>query len=122
MATTSAASAEERTVTQLKNWQELPLGGVIVEAGSARKYETGSWRTWKPECHREHCVQCLACWEYCPEDAILLEDGQDPSGAPRKLVVGIDYFHCKGCGLCVRECPVNKDGKVQAISYVRDEV
>ena len=109
-------------MSTLKNWQELPYGGVILEAGSAAKYETGSWRTWKPVTHRENCVHCLACWEYCPEDAIVLEDGQDPSGKARKFVKEVNYFHCKGCGLCVRECPVNKDGKVQAISYVRDEV
>lgn len=122
MATTSATSAEERTVTQLKTWQELPLGGVILEAGSAKTYETGSWRTWKPECHREHCIQCLACWEFCPEDAIVLEDGKDVDGGTRKFVVGINYFHCKGCGLCVRECPVNKEGVAKAITFVRDEV
>ena len=29
---------------------------------------------------------------------------------------------CKGCGLCVRECPVNKDGKAVALGFVRDEV
>ena len=39
-------------MSDLKNWQDLPLGGVIVEAGSAAKYETGSWRTWRPITHR----------------------------------------------------------------------
>lgn len=109
-------------MTALKTWQDLPHGGVILEAGSAAKYETGSWRTWKPITHREHCIHCLACWEYCPEDAIVLEDGQDPSGGTRKFVKEVNYFHCKGCGLCVRECPVNKEGKVQALGFVRDEV
>jgi pyruvate ferredoxin oxidoreductase delta subunit len=109
-------------MSDLKNWQELPYGGVILEAGSAAKYETGSWRTWKPITHREHCAHCLKCWEYCPEDAITLENGFDAAGAPRKLVKEVNYFHCKGCGLCVRECPVNKQGKVKALESVRDEV
>lgn len=106
----------------LKKWQDLPLGGVILEAGNARDYETGTWRTWKPITHREHCIQCLACWEYCPEDAIVLENGTGSNGEPRKFVVDVNYYHCKGCGLCVRECPVNKEGKVQALEFVRDEV
>lgn len=109
-------------MNKLKTWQELPFGGVIVEAGSAAQYETGSWRTWKPVTHRAHCTHCLACWEFCPEDAIVLEAGVDAAGAPRKFVKEVNYYHCKGCGLCVRECPVNKDGKVLALEMVRDEV
>ena len=109
-------------MSTLKNWQDLPYGGVITEAGSAASYETGSWRTWKPITHREHCTHCLACWEFCPEDAILLEAGLDPAGAPRKFVKEINYYHCKGCGLCVRECPVNQQGQSKALEMVRDEV
>lgn len=109
-------------MSTLRNWQDLPLGGVITEAGSAAQYETGSWRTWKPITHREFCTHCLACWEFCPEDAIKLEDGLDPAGATRKFVKEINYYHCKGCGLCVHECPVNQQGQVKALEMVRDEV
>ena len=109
-------------MSTLKNCLNLPHGGASTEAGSAARYETGSWRTWKPITHREHCTHCLACWEFCPEDAIKLEDGLDPAGAPRKFVKEINYYHCKGCGLCVHECPVNKEGKVVALGFVRDEV
>jgi pyruvate ferredoxin oxidoreductase delta subunit len=38
----------------------------------------------------------LQCWVFCPDSSILLEDGE---------VVGINYEHCKGCGICVEECP-----------------
>ncbi|GAI83538.1 unnamed protein product, partial [marine sediment metagenome] len=31
-----------------KNWKEIPLGGLILEAGNAEEYETGSWRTYRP--------------------------------------------------------------------------
>jgi pyruvate ferredoxin oxidoreductase delta subunit len=106
----------------LKDWQNLPDGGVIVEAGNANDYETGSWRTWKPVCLRENCTQCLKCWEYCPDNAIVLEDGVGTNGEPRKLVKEVNYYHCKGCGICVKECPVNKEGKVKALDFVRDEV
>ena len=26
-------------------------------------------------------------------------------------MVGIDMLHCKGCGICANECPVNKNAK-----------
>ena len=83
-------------MSDLKNWQELPLGGVITEAGSAAKYETGSWRTWKPVTHRENCIHCMLCWVYCPDTSVLTSD----SGRGE-----FDYDFCKGCGICVAECP-----------------
>ena len=106
---------------KLKNWQELAPGGVITEGGNADDYETGTWRTWRPVWHEENCVHCLTCWAFCPDGAFLLKEGQTAGGKVRKEIKGIDYYHCKGCGLCVRECPVNKQGKKQAIEFVREE-
>ena len=84
------------TATQEPAWHELPIGGVMTEAGSARKYKTGDWRTERPIWNAEKCIHCLTCWMFCPDSAILVEDGK---------VVGIDYDYCKGCGICARECP-----------------
>ena len=42
-----------------------------------------------------HCTQCDTCLVYCPEGIIhRTADGYE-----------IDYAFCKGCGICVRECP-----------------
>ena len=102
----------------LKTWQELPLGGVILESGNAARYETGTWRTRRPVWHEEHCIHCLTCWVFCPEDAYLLKDGTTPRGKSRKEIKEVNYYHCKGCGLCVRECPINKKGAERAIELV----
>ena len=91
-----------------KGWKEIPIGGLIVEAGNAVDYKTGGWRTFMPIHDAEKCTNCLLCWIYCPDSAILLKDGK---------VVGIDLDHCKGCGICAHECPP----KVQAITMVREE-
>ena len=42
-----------------------------------------------------HCTQCDTCLVYCPEGIIRRE-------APGYEV---DYSYCKGCGICVEECP-----------------
>ena len=105
----------------LKSWSELPLGGIIERAGNSIEYETGTWRTWRPVYHSEACTNCLLCWVYCPEESIVLTDGSTASGKPRKEVSGIDYKYCKGCGLCVRECPVNKKGQVYALTLERED-
>ena len=106
---------------RLKKWQELPPGGVITEGGNAADYETGTWRTWRPVWEEKNCIHCLTCWVFCPEGAFLLRDGKTPSGKDRKEIREIDYFYCKGCGLCVKECPVNKKGDKEAIKFVREE-
>jgi len=80
-----------------KGWKDIPDAGLIVEAGNAEKYNTGSWRAFRPVRDEKKCTDCLMCWIYCPDSAILVED---------KKVKGIDLEHCKGCGICAEECPV----------------
>ena len=97
----------EVTVGQLLTWKEMPLGGVIFEAGGSRKYVTGGWRTYKPIHDARKCIHCLRCWILCPDSAVLVQDEQ---------IVGFQYDHCKGCGICARECPT----EVQAIEMKLD--
>jgi len=85
----------------------MPIGGMIVEAGNSQEYETGSWRTYKPVRDLERCVHCLRCWVLCPDSAVLVKDGK---------ALGFDYEHCKGCGICARECPP----KCHAIEMIID--
>jgi 2-oxoacid:acceptor oxidoreductase delta subunit (pyruvate/2-ketoisovalerate family) len=90
-----------------KGWKDLAIGGLIDEAGNAESYETGSWRTFRPVRDEEKCTNCLRCWIFCPDSAILVEDGK---------VVGIDLEHCKGCGICAAVCPP----KIHAIEMVKE--
>jgi pyruvate ferredoxin oxidoreductase delta subunit len=106
---------------RLKNWKELDAGGVIVESGNSVRYETGTWRTSKPVWNPDECTHCLTCWVLCPEDAFELSDIALPNGKTRKGIKAIDYFHCKGCGLCVRECPVNKKGRKVVLAMEKEE-
>jgi 2-oxoacid:acceptor oxidoreductase delta subunit (pyruvate/2-ketoisovalerate family) len=45
------------------------------------------------------CNQCDNCRLFCPDLAVKREES--PRGR------GIDYDYCKGCGICVKECPRN---------------
>lgn len=81
-------------------WKEIPLGGVNPEAGSAVKYDSGSWRTFKPVWFKDKCIQCYLCWINCPDSSILIKEGK---------VAGVDYEHCKGCGICAAVCPPKAD-------------
>jgi len=84
--------------TKPYTWKDMPRGGIIPEAGNAAVYRTGAWRTYRPVWHADNCIHCLTCWILCPDSSILAENGK---------VQGIDYDHCKGCGICAHECPIN---------------
>lgn len=75
---------------------ELATGGVVPSDGSSQNYETGSWRTERPTYDPSICTQCFTCWVFCPDSSIIIRDGK---------VAGIDIQHCKGCGICAKECP-----------------
>ena len=75
--------------------RELPIGD-ILEAGTAHAFKTGDWRTERPIWNAQKCINCKTCWIYCPDSAIIIKDDK---------VAGINYDHCKGCGICAKECP-----------------
>jgi pyruvate ferredoxin oxidoreductase delta subunit len=95
-------------MSKTKGWKDIPIGGLITKPGSAAGYETGTWRTFKPIWDEEKCIHCLLCWLFCPDSAVRVKDGK---------VLGINYDHCKGCGICAKECPK----KVQAITMVLEQ-
>jgi 2-oxoacid:acceptor oxidoreductase delta subunit (pyruvate/2-ketoisovalerate family) len=85
-------------VRGLKPWQELPAGGAVLRDEAVRP-RTGGWRTGlRPEVDLTLCVNCLLCWLYCPDSAIVL-DGT--------AFTGFDYDVCKGCEICAGVCPTH---------------
>ncbi|MCD4782756.1 MAG: 4Fe-4S binding protein [Candidatus Eremiobacteraeota bacterium] len=82
---------------KLMTWQEIPIGGLILEAGNAKKFLTGDWRSQRPILDEEKCINCLTCFMVCPDGSIVLKDGK---------MSGFNYDYCKGCGICAYECPV----------------
>lgn len=93
------------SITRETGWRDLPLGGKVAEAGSAEEYETGGWRSKRPIWDFDKCTNCLICWVFCPDSAVVVEDGK---------IKGADLVHCKGCGICAEECP----DKIKAITMV----
>jgi len=56
-------------------WQELTPGGEIYEPGTARLFNTGTWRTNTPVFHEEACKHCMLCVPFCPDSAIPVKTG-----------------------------------------------
>lgn len=75
---------------------ETTATSAIIKPGTAKNYETGSWRSHRPILDKELCVNCLTCWIFCPDNSIVVENGE---------VTGFKLTHCKGCGICAQDCP-----------------
>ena len=50
--------------------EKMTIGGDIYQAGNAREFKTGDWRSVKPIFLSEKCKQCGLCFPVCPENAI----------------------------------------------------
>lgn len=70
---------------------------VIHGALTSVEVKTGLWRTLRPVVDHEACHRCVwVCGSFCPDSAIRV----DKEGYPQ-----IDYDHCKGCMICLAQCP-----------------
>jgi pyruvate ferredoxin oxidoreductase delta subunit len=103
---------------ELKGWNEFDAGACLFSFSEEisedasftnvkdRKYSennsyqayVGDWRVLKPIFNRDLCTDCQNCWTFCPDMSIVSND---------KIMEGVDYDHCKGCGICVDVCPTN---------------
>lgn len=69
----------------------------IYAAANSVQVKTGLWRTLRPVLDPELCGKCVwVCGSSCPDGVI----GVDANGYPE-----VDYDHCKGCMICVVQCP-----------------
>ena len=71
----------------------------IHAALTSVQVRTGLWRTLRPVLENENCRKChWVCGSYCPDGVISVDDAGYPE---------IDYDHCKGCMICVAQCPTH---------------
>jgi pyruvate ferredoxin oxidoreductase delta subunit len=115
-----------------KGWDDLVLGAAVfsfdgeidhtvvnvqpedrpvAETNSMNKY-VGDWRVVKPVWNVDLCIDCQNCWLYCPDTSIISRD---------KEMVGIDYNHCKGCGICSEVCPTNPKSLIMFDENTKNE-
>lgn len=98
------------------DWINLPfevasISSPTIHTGlTSELAPTGAWRTMRPVIHYERCNKCWwVCSEFCPDGAIKVND----QGYPQ-----IDLEHCKGCLVCVAQCPPHA---IEAISESKAE-
>ncbi len=113
-------------------WDQVEMGAIlpsfeeescdiVSKKQEERKYaktnsytaSVADWRVFKPVYNRDVCIDCQNCWVFCPDTAIISRD---------KKMVGIDYEHCKGCGVCAEVCPTNPKSLIMFAETEDNEV
>lgn len=84
-------------------WIEFPFEAAGISAPAihapltSEHMKTGLWRTVRPVVDYDTCNRCWwLCSTFCPDGAIKV----NKDGYPE-----IDYEHCKGCMICMAQCP-----------------
>ncbi len=85
------------------DWVQLPFeqadvsAPAIHAAATSEAVKTGLWRTMRPIIDYQRCNRCWwVCSTFCPDGAIQVDEEKRPQ---------IDYDYCKGCLICVAQCP-----------------
>ncbi|MEA3491823.1 MAG: 4Fe-4S dicluster-binding protein [Campylobacterota bacterium] len=117
LANDNRGQSELENGSGLVGWDEVTQGSIlpsfvgdateiVYQKSEERVYSNyntytatvASWRVEKPIFNIDVCIDCQNCWVWCPDTSILSRD---------KQMLGIDYDHCKGCGVCAEVCPTN---------------
>jgi pyruvate ferredoxin oxidoreductase delta subunit len=128
---------------QLKGWDEFEIGSVLFSFDEKsqdltskhqedRKYSENNsfqasvahWRVERPIFNEDHCINCFFCWIYCPDTSILARAKEVEKKGEKVMeqsMVGIDYVHCKGCGVCSNVCPTNPKSLLMVDEHDKDE-
>ncbi len=81
--------------------------GAMIRPNDHPVPHTGGWRMGKkPAVTLSQCVNCLLCWQFCPDSSVVIEG---------TTFSGFDYNFCKGCEICSAVCPT------QAVVMVDEE-
>jgi pyruvate ferredoxin oxidoreductase gamma subunit len=99
----SEGGTQAATGYQVPKWVTLPLNGAaaaspaIFAGATSVQVRTGLWRTLRPVIDLDLCKRCTwVCGSFCPDGVISVNGDGYPL---------IDYDHCKGCLVCVVQCP-----------------
>jgi pyruvate ferredoxin oxidoreductase gamma subunit len=91
-------------------FEDPAVSAPVIHAGlTSEAVPTGLWRTLRPVIDYDRCNRCWwVCSGFCPDGAIRVDDGRPE----------IDYQHCKGCLVCLAQCPPHA---ISAVPEVQDQ-
>jgi 2-oxoacid:acceptor oxidoreductase delta subunit (pyruvate/2-ketoisovalerate family) len=76
----------------------VPFGAVTPAPVCTQDlFQTSNWRIVRPVKDDEKCTRCLICYLSCPDACWVYKEEED-------VMEWVNNF-CKGCQICIQECP-----------------
>jgi pyruvate ferredoxin oxidoreductase delta subunit len=80
--------------------REVPFGAITpAPIRQQELFITSNWRIVRPVIDHEKCTRCLTCYIVCPEPCWSFNEKEDQ--------MEWNWKYCKGCQLCIHECPAD---------------
>ena len=83
--------------------REVPFGAITpAPVRQQELFITSNWRIVRPVIDHEKCTRCFTCYASCPDSCWSYNEKEDQ--------MEWNWKFCKGCQICIHECPVDADG------------
>ena len=80
--------------------REVPFGAITPAPVKQQElFITSNWRIVRPVVDHEKCTRCFTCYIACPDSCWSYNQKEDQ--------MEWNWKFCKGCQICIHECPVD---------------
>jgi len=80
--------------------REVPFGAITPAPVKQQElFITSNWRVVRPVIDHEKCTRCFTCYIACPDSCWSFNDSAEK--------MEWNWKFCKGCQICIHECPAD---------------
>lgn len=80
--------------------REVPFGAITPAPVKQQElFITSNWRIVRPVIDDEKCTRCFSCYISCPDSCWSFNEKEER--------MEWNWKYCKGCQICINECPAD---------------
>ncbi len=80
--------------------REVPFGAITPAPLKQQElFITSNWRVVRPVIDNEKCTRCFTCYAACPDSCWSFNESAEK--------MEWNWKFCKGCQICIHECPAD---------------
>jgi len=80
--------------------REVPFGAITPAPVKQQElFMTSNWRIVRPVIDHERCTRCFTCYISCPDSCWSFDEKAEK--------MEWNWKFCKGCQICINECPAD---------------
>ena len=90
--------------------REVPFGAITPAPVKQQElFITSNWRVVRPVIDDEKCTRCFSCYISCPDSCWSFNEKEER--------MEWNWKFCKGCQICINECPADALAAVPELDF-----